>query len=305
MHIQHIGGAFKPAASPFIRSSVIHRFLPFLTTARSIANMSPKATNEQAQAFKALHIPGKPVLLPNIYDVTSTRIVGALPACKVLATASFAIALAQGTEDSKLDLKTHLSALKDIAEVAHELGKPLTVDLQDGYGAQLEEAVRAVIDLGVVGINLEDSEHTTHAMVDDATAVDRIKRILAVAADAGVPEFVVNARSDTHFMGGSLDESIRRGKLYLEAGATTVYILGTAPTGFTREEVKKMVDALDGKVNISQRLPKEGMTSTPLTSQQLGELGIARISVGPQLYYAVAEALKNSAALVLGNSANS
>src|SRR5436190_502768 len=133
--------------------------------------MNVRAANALAQSFKSLHVPGKPLLLANIYDPSTARAVASLPGCKALATASVSIALA------------------------------------------------------VVGVNLEDSEQKTHTMMDEAVAVQRIKRALAAAAEVGVPDFVVNARSDSFLRGGSLDESIRRGKLYLGAGATTVYVL--------------------------------------------------------------------------------
>ena len=71
-----------------------------------------------------------------------------------------------------------------IAAIARKANKPLTIDLQDGYGDRLEEAIRSVIALGAVGINLEDSNQTTtEEMMDVETAVGRIKRVLEVAGE--------------------------------------------------------------------------------------------------------------------------
>jgi 2-methylisocitrate lyase-like PEP mutase family enzyme len=260
--------------------------------------MSAHATNAQAQAFKSLHVPGRPLLLANIHDPSTARAVASLPACKALATASFSISLVNNTDDDNLDLDTQLAAVRDIAAVAHDTGKPLTVDLQDGYGERLEEAVQKMIDLGVVGINLEDADQKTHAVMDEAVAVERIKRAVAAAAQAGVPDFVVNARSDSFLRGGTLDESIRRGKLYIDAGATTVYILNGGPGGLSREDVKRMVDGLQGRINVGLRLPKAGAATATLSSKDLADLGVARISVGPQLYFAAMEAIKKAAATV-------
>ena len=261
--------------------------------------MSTKTTNDAAKAFKALHIPGAPLILANVWDATSARTIASLPECKALATASFAVALANGTEDTKLDLDTHLVALRDIAAVARSAGKPLTVDLQDGYGDRLEEAVRGVIDLGVVGINLEDSDQATAAMIDEGAAVARVRRALVAAADCGVPDFVVNARADSRLRGGSLDDSIRRGKLYLAAGATTVYVLGGRPI---KEDVEKLVEAFDGRVNTGLQLPQPSSLVKPLTTRELGELGIARVSVGPQIYNSVIKTLKEAAGTIFGVS---
>ncbi|TPX12407.1 uncharacterized protein E0L32_006819 [Thyridium curvatum] len=258
-----------------------------------------KASNAQAQSFKALHVPGRPLLLANIHDATSARVVGALPRCAALATASYSVALAAGATDDELDLPTQLAAVRAVAPVAAALGKPLTVDLQDGYGAQLASAVRAVIDLGAVGINLEDTLREpggdSAAVADEATAVDRIRTAARAAREAGLPDFVINARSDTFMEGGTLEEAIRRGRAYLEAGATTVFIFGPQARPCTREEVEAMVRGLEGRVNVSLALPGPGKPAPELSAKDLAEIGIARVSVGPQLYFAAAEALKAAA----------
>jgi 2-methylisocitrate lyase-like PEP mutase family enzyme len=264
--------------------------------------MSTHATNADAQLFKSLHVPGKPLFLANVYDIPSAKAVASLPNCKALATASFAVALANGTDDSNLDLDTQIATVQSIARVAQGAGKPLSVDLQDGYGDRLEEAVKKMISIGVVGINLEDSDDKTTSVMDDDVAVGRIKRALAAAKEAGVPDFVVNARSDSWLRGGSLQESIRKGKLYLEAGATTVFVLGGGPNGASSEQVKQMVDALDGKVNIGMRLSSAPGAVKTLTSEDLTSLGVARVSVGPQMLLAAVEAIKKAAATVLGSA---
>ncbi|KAH8897974.1 Phosphoenolpyruvate/pyruvate domain-containing protein [Thozetella sp. PMI_491] len=257
-----------------------------------------QSSNEQAKAFKGLHVPGTPLLLANVHDAVSAGIVSSLPGCKALATASYSIALVNGTEDAKLDLETHLGTLRGIAAVAKKSGKPLTVDLQDGYGDRLEEAIKAVIDLGVVGVNLEDCDRDTDAIFDESVAVDRIKRALKVAAEAGLPDFVINARADSYLKGGTLDESIRRGKLYLEAGATAVYILSVAKP-LTRDDIQRLSQELDGRVNIALRLPAPGATPA-FTTADLASLGISRISIGPQLFMAMSEALKAASQFVFG-----
>jgi 2-methylisocitrate lyase-like PEP mutase family enzyme len=180
--------------------------------------------------------------------------------------------------------------------VAHELGLPLTVDLQDGYGDRLEEAVRrAITELGAVGANLEDSNREDGTMMSEEEAVERIRRALRVAEELGVPNFVINARSDTFWVkAGTLDESIRRGRRYLEAGATTVFVLWPKDVEVVEEDVKRVVDGLGGKVNL---FPRKASTvqSRDFTPSDIARLGAARISVGPQLYTAVVEVLSAAA----------
>ena len=175
-----------------------------LSLTRSISRFAMSSTNAVATVFKNLHQPGNPVLLANIWDPLSAKTVATLPSCKVLGTSSFAVARANGTEDSDLTLETNLTALKAIAAVAKEYEKPLTVDIQDGYGPKLEDAIAGLIDLNVAGANLEDFDNNNKTMYSHSEAVERIKRATGVATKLGVPEFVLNARCDTLAHGGKL-----------------------------------------------------------------------------------------------------
>jgi 2-methylisocitrate lyase-like PEP mutase family enzyme len=259
----------------------------------------------KAKTFKSLHVPGTPLVLANVYDATSARIVASLPGCKALATASFALAKSIDKTDQTLTLDENISLSKPIAAVAHEFGLPLTVDIQDGYAKPgdfqtLREVVkRVVVEVGAAGVNLEDSWHesTNGDMIDEEESVERIKAVLKAANDLGVPNFVVNARSDSFLMGGTLEESIRRGKRYLEAGATTVFIIWARAEPIVEKDAQRAIDQLGGRVNLSRRLGKPGPTTA-----DLARMGVARISVGPQLYFAAAQALRDAAVDVFGTS---
>lgn len=250
----------------------------------------------RATAFKALHRPSHPLILANIYDATSAAIIAALPGTVALATASYAVALALGTTDEQLTLEAYLAALHPIADVARRFNKPLSVDLQSGYGTRLEEAVRAVVraPIAAAGANIEDSEQRTGKMMDEDEAVARIKRVLAVAREEKVGDFVVNARADSFVRGGTLEESVRRGKKYLEAGATTVYIFWPEGRSEMEEEgVKFAVKELGGMVNLAPgKVRGEGKG---LMTADLKRLGVARVSVGPSLYFAAKKALEEMA----------
>ncbi|KAK0622297.1 PEP phosphonomutase-like protein [Immersiella caudata] len=226
--------------------------------------------NDTALSFKALHKPGNPLILANVYDTSSALALSAHPQCRALATTSYAIAAANGLRDQDLTLDNHVPLLAPIAAVAQKIGKPLTIDLQDGYGDRLEEAIRAVIALGAVGVNLEDSDHVTGEMMGLDTAVERVKRAAQAAKAEGVPDFV--------------------GKEYLKAGATTVYVFPGPAKNIDDKGVEKAVKELDGMVNFAVRVI--GVGPEDLTSKDLARLGFARISVGPQLYLAAVQALK-------------
>ena len=249
------------------------------------------ARNSLARNFKALHRPGSPVVLANIYDAPSAKAVASLNAAKAIATASYAIAQVNGVEDDDLTRESNLAAVQAIATAVKEFRKPISVDFQDGYGEQLEDATEELLQIGIVGVNIEDCNKTTHKMYDADDAASRIRKVLAVAKSHGVPDFVVNARCDTLVHGGSISEVISRGKKYLAAGATTVFVWGgSARGGISRNEVVELVEAFGGKLNVSKILAPGG-----LSVKQLTEIGVARISIGPALQFAAMAKLKEEA----------
>jgi 2-methylisocitrate lyase-like PEP mutase family enzyme len=252
--------------------------------------------NDLAKALKALHNPGNPLILTNVWDAISASAIAPLPATKALATASYAIAAAAGLEDHDLTLEVNLRAIEAIARVAKKHDKPLTVDFMDGFGAELEDAVRKVVQLGAVGINLEDFGREINGLYEVEVAQERIRRVLKVAAEEGVPDFVINARTDALLNGLSVDEAIARGKAYLAAGAANVFVWGGRERGGTRTaEVEKICKELGGKLNVILVRVHPGA----LTLQELKEIGVARISVGPQIMLRATAAVAEEARKVL------
>ncbi|BCS18651.1 isocitrate lyase/PEP mutase family protein [Aspergillus puulaauensis] len=246
--------------------------------------------NLTAKTFKSLHKPHHPVILANVYDGISAKTIASLPSSKAIATASYAIAEAAGTSDEALTLEENIRATKIIASVIKDSGKPLTVDIQDGYGEQLEDSIKQVIEAGAVGVNLEDFDKERKQFYSASDAVDRIKRVLATATALGVPDFVVNARADALVYGGAFDEVVSRGHAFLDAGATTVFVMGPmdrpVPGSLTKEEIAKLVEAFEGRVNVTPGL---------LPTKEVAALGVSRISVGPGLQFAAVGAIKQAA----------
>ncbi len=249
--------------------------------------------NKVAQTLKALHKPGHPLVLANVYDLLSARALAPLPAAKALATASWGVAKANGLDDDDLDLETNLATAKRVALVARENNKPLTVDFQDGYGDKLEEGIARLIEAGVAGINLEDCDKEKHQMYTPEEATTRVKRAVDAAATAGVPDFVINARCDTLVNGGGLQEVILRGKQYLAACATTVFVWGGS-RGVSKTEVQKLVEEFGGRLNVLLKFSPDG-----LTTKELAEIGVARISIGPTLQLKAMAAFKQEAEKIL------
>lgn len=255
--------------------------------------------NALAKTFKALHQPGNPIILANVWDAITAKAIAALPETKALATASYAVASAAGLEDSELTLDVNLRCAAAVAKVARAFDKPLTVDFQDGYGDQLEEGVKRLLEIGAVGINLEDFCRETNVLYAVDEAAERVKTVLRVAAAAGVPDFVVNGRTDALVVGMPVEEAIRRGKAYLDAGATTAFIWGGRERGGTsRAEVEQEARALDGRLNVSLvRVVPGGLTVDEL--KKVGGVGVARISVGPLLMMRTVAAVSEEGGKIL------
>ncbi|KAK2752617.1 hypothetical protein FQN55_006730 [Onygenales sp. PD_40] len=256
--------------------------------------MDPTTANARALQLRNLHVPGTPIVFANIYDPPTAEFVASQPSCPALATASYAVAHVNGFDDDDMDMETNLAALRRIIPVALKHNKPITVDLQDGYGDHLEEAIAAVIAMGASGCNLEDKDNKTGKLLPFDVALDRVRRVLATAAKAGVPNFALNARTDAILVEDDVDEAIRRGKAFLEAGATTTFVWGGRKRGgMTRDEAVRICKELDGRINV---------IAWPggLTVQELAEIGVARISVGPRLWRAANAGFEEAAKHLLG-----
>ncbi|KFZ00209.1 hypothetical protein V500_01134 [Pseudogymnoascus sp. VKM F-4518 (FW-2643)] len=268
--------------------------------------------NTYALTLKALHKPSSTFVLSNVHDVASTTTVLALntPTSRpvtALATGSFAIAGTLGLDDAELSLPLNLQALSLISPLARAAGVPLSADLQDGYGDQLRECVGGAIDLGVVGANIEDGipergyGRGLGSLRTLDEQVERLNVAMQVAKEKGVPDFVINARTDLFMLDplpegwgheDMLKEAVRRGKAYLEAGATSFFVWGPE---LRVEDVKTLVKELDGKVAV---LLSGGGGKVSVAEWK--EIGVCRISVGPTLWREAMAALKKAAEKILG-----
>jgi len=240
-----------------------------------------------ATSFKKLHQPGNPVVVVNVWDAASAQAAASVPGVKALATASYAVAATYGVKDNDLTYEENMAAVAKIAPVAQQHNLPLTVDFQDGYLDDIAKAVTELIQLGAVGANIEDLNDRTGKMRPKQEAVDRIRAATEAAKAAGVDDFVINARTDIIGEGGTIEDAIDRGRAFLDAGATTVFVWGGGSRGLRDAEVLKIVKALDGRLSVV--LP--GSTEY-LTVSEVKKMGVARVSIGPRLQFDAARAIK-------------
>ncbi|WP_218029279.1 isocitrate lyase/PEP mutase family protein [Nocardioides szechwanensis] len=227
-------------------------------------------TDNQQRASELLRLHQDPALLTvvNVWDVITAKVVSDLEGTTALATASHSIAAARGYEDGENIPVDEMIA--EVAQIVAATSLPVSADLEGGYG-DAPETIRKAIGVGVVGANLEDQ------MKPLAEAAAQVEAVMKAAAAEGVPDFVLNARTDAFVKGRERDQAevladaIERGKAFLDAGAPVVFV----PGRLNEEQVVALVDALG-----PQRLTLIGIPGIPSLAR-LEELGVARVSYGP------------------------
>jgi len=236
-----------------------------------MANLERK---KKAEALKALHHGKEPLVLANVWDVASARIIeeAGFPA---LATTSAGIAFAHGFPDGqKIPADRMMAAIADIAGAVQV---PVTADVEAGYGPKPEDAARTardVMEAGAVGMNFEDATNdAAHPLTDLGLQLERIRAIRETSAQAGV-RLVLNARTDVYLLqvgdpAKRYDEAVRRLRAYREAGADCVFVPGVRDA----ETIRRIVAELNCPVNV---LAVPGSPSVP----ELAALGVKRISLG-------------------------
>jgi 2-methylisocitrate lyase-like PEP mutase family enzyme len=236
---------------------------------------------EKANHFKSLHIKGEPLVLYNIWDAGTARIVVDAGA-KAIATGSWAVAEANGYQDGeKLPVEITLHNLKLIIEA---VDLPVSIDLESGYGRepqQVADTVMRAIELGAVGFNLEDQIIGANTLFETGDQAARIAACRKALEEANIPAFI-NARTDVFMRAGSdaqidllLDEVLERARAYHQAGADGLFVPGLVD----KVAIKTLCELSPLPVNIMM------MPSNP-TREDLAGLGVARISYGPGPYRA-------------------
>jgi 2-methylisocitrate lyase-like PEP mutase family enzyme len=235
---------------------------------------------DRAKDLLALHTDPMLLTLVNVWDVASARVVAQAPSTRAIATASHAIAATYGYEDGEQIPRDLM--LEAVGRVVDAVDLPVTADLEAGYG-DAAETVRRAIGLGVVGCNIEDQ------MRPLAEAAGIVESVMRAASAEGVPDFVLNARTDAFLDAGDrgpgdvLTEAMARGRAFLDAGAPVVFV----PGRLSEEQVVGLVEAL-GRRRLTM-LPVPG--APPLA--RLEQLGVARVSFGPYPQQVALTALRN------------
>ena len=240
-----------------------------------------------AERFREQNRAGR-LLLPNAWDAASARIFEDA-GFSAIGTTSAGIAYAQGLQDAERISREVM--VRAVATIARAVSCPVSADIEAGYGpgpADVATTVNAVLDAGVVGINIEDNTHGGNPArlfgINEQCA--RIAAAREIAERRRIP-LVINARTDTFLLGlgSGAEERVRltveRGLQYLRAGADLIFV----PLLVDVVLVKHLGEELHGRISLM------ALPGAP-PAQELFAAGAARVSIGQMAMLATLGSLK-------------
>ena len=255
--------------------------------------MVPNIQKEKAEQFLKYHHDKEILVLLNSWDIGTSKLVEAC-GYKAIATTSMGVAASLGYPDCQvIQLSEMIDVMTGIVRAVHV---PVTVDIEAGYGNNVDEiieSVKKIIATGIVGINIEDSIDLQPELIDVSEFCERISAIRALSDSLGF-HVVINARTDSFYTSSGstkekLSESIKRGNKYREAGADCIFVQPV----WEKETIATLVKEINAPINI---LVNPGMAGgVPPSVRELQDLGVARLSLGSSVMKATLSMIKKVA----------
>lgn len=241
------------------------------------------------QKFNELHKSKELLFLGNAWDLLSALILEKA-GFKAIGTTSWGIANSLGYADGELiDFERHLGIIKTITE---NVKIPVSADIEAGYGENtmtIVDNVLRVADIGVAGINIEDSLKKQKGLKEISQHCNLLSKMRTALEQNGYKEFYINARTDTYFQKKNpILETIERAKAYVESGASGIFVPGL----IQRDEIKEIAAKVNAPLNV---LSLPGLTNC----NELKELGVKRFSFGNALSDKVIALLQKSTVQIL------
>jgi 2-methylisocitrate lyase-like PEP mutase family enzyme len=233
--------------------------------------------SEKAARFRALHDRPGVFVIPNPWDVASTRILEGL-GFEAVATSSAASACAMGRRDGEL---TRDEALAHALMIVNATDLPVSADLERGFGDApdtVAETIRLAAEAGLVGCTIEDTTgNQDRPLYDFDLAVERIAAAAQAATALGFP-FMLTARAhNLMYANPSVDETIKRLQAFERAGADVLFAPGLPDL----DAVRVVCNALSKPVNFMV-----GIKGKSFSVAELAAAGVKRISLATSLYRA-------------------
>ena len=248
---------------------------------------------EKAELFLKYHQDKEILVLLNSWDPRSSKLIEAC-GYKAIATTSMGIAASLGYPDCEVIQLSEM--IHVITGIVNAVQVPVTVDIEAGYGNNVDEIIESVtkiIATGIVGINIEDSIELSAELIDENEFCERISAIRALSDSLGF-HLVINARTDSFYTSSGstrekLAESIKRGNKYREAGADCIFVQPV----WEKETISTLVKEINAPINILSNPTIGG--GLPLSVRELQDLGVARLSLGSGLMKATLALIKKVA----------
>lgn len=241
------------------------------------------------QELNELHNSKDILFLGNAWDLLSALALEKA-GFKAIGTTSCGIANSLGYSDGELiDFERHLGIIRRITE---NVKIPVSADIEAGYGEDTETIVNNVLrtaDVGVAGINIEDSLKKQKGLREITQHCKLLSKIKNALEHRGYKGFYINARTDTYFQKvNPLLETIDRAKMYVESGASGIFVPGMTEDN----DIKEITSHLNAPLNLLS-LPR-------LTDcDKLKKLGVKRFSFGNALTDKIIEVLEKNAKQLL------
>jgi 2-methylisocitrate lyase-like PEP mutase family enzyme len=232
----------------------------------------------KAQALLDLHSGQKLLLLPNVWDPIGARILES-KGYPAVATASAAISSSLGFQDG--EKITRSTMLEIVSRISRAVDVPVTADMEAGYAVsttELGDTVRALLDAGAVGMNIEDSLQEGVALRPVDEQAERIAQVREAAAGRGI-HLVINARVDVFLTGRftgpeeRIEEAVRRAAAYARAGADCIYPIGPGDVETLTTLRSRITQPLNALATPD---------AAPLDT--MAAIGIQRVSFGPFIF---------------------
>lgn len=227
----------------------------------------------RAIALRALHDGPAVLVLPNAWDAGSAALI-AHAGAKAVATTSGGVAWSQGRGDGQQ--LTRAEMVDVVRRIAAVVDIPVTADVEGGYD-DVAATITGVIGAGAVGVNLEDSRAPGGPLFTVSEQADRLRAARSAADQAGLPEFVLNARTDVYLFGIGLAEGrfadvVARAHAYADAGADCLFVPGLVELAV----LERLVAAIPLPLNVMAH------PGAPAVGE-LEAIGVRRVSVGTGL----------------------
>lgn len=243
--------------------------------------------------FKELHSSSDPLLIANVWDVPSA-VAAEKAGYKAIGTSSAAMSRMLGYEDGEQMTFEELEYL--VSRITSSVGIPLTVDLEAGYSREpkiVVDHIKRLAELGVVGINIEDSMVDDDREIRDAEQFAQFISVISNQLSRQNIEVFINVRTDTFLLNlpNAIEETISRACMYQQSGANGLFV----PCLVDLYNISRLIAAIELPLNVMC------MPTLP-NFKALSQIGVSRISMGNFVYERMITTLEKDMKSIIHNA---